>query len=156
MIPKQGHPIVDGKRIDKYWYNALQELAGSTLTESRVVELVQQNAPVAQANSVTITPTVGIDVAGNATDGYYIGLRRLIDSGAGDAIWKFTRDDFGRVSGTESATTDDLTEGSSNLYFTDARAIAAVGGTAASEILVTGEVGPVALTTNDETDWLYT
>lgn len=24
------------------------------------------------------------------------------------------------------------------------------------EILVTGEAGPVALTTNDETDWLYT
>ena len=127
MIPKQGHPIVDGKPIDKYWYNALQKLAASTLTESRVVELVQQNAPVAQANSVTITPTVGIDVAGNATDGYYIGLRRLIDSGAGDAIWKFTRDDFGRVSGTESATTDDLSEGATNLYHTTERAQDAVG-----------------------------
>ena len=127
MIPKQGHPIVDGKLIDKYWYNALQELAASTLTESRVVELVQQNAPVAQANSVTITPTVGIDVAGNATDGYYIGLRRLIDSGTGDAIWKFTRDDFGRVSGTESATTDDLAEGATNLYHTAERAQDAVG-----------------------------
>ena len=206
MIPKQGHPIVDGKLIDKYWYNALQELAASTLTESRVVELVQQNAPVAQANSVTITPTVGIDVAGNATDGYYIGLRRLIDSGTGDAIWKFTRDDFGRVSGTESATTDDLSEGATNLYHTAERAQDAVGaaiaagtgdgvtlsyddagnkidatntdkgstavashvaaldphpqyalrGSTGGEILVTGEIGPVALTTNDETDWLYT
>lgn len=127
MIPKQGHPIVDGKPIDKYWYNALQKLAASNLTESRVVELIQENAPVAQADSVTITPTAGIDVAGNATDGYYIGLRRLIDSGTGDAIWKFTRDDFGRISGTESATTDDLPEGATNLYHTDERAQDAVG-----------------------------
>lgn len=143
MIPKQGHPIVDGKLIDKYWYNALQELAASTLTEARVVELVQQNAPVAQAESVTITPTVGIDVAGNATDGYYIGLRRLIDSGTGDAIYKFTRDDFGRVSGTESATTDDLPEGSSNLYYTDARVdarIALSGGVTLP--MVNGETPP--------------
>lgn len=127
MIPKQGHPIVDGKPIDKYWYNALQKLAASTITESRVVELIQENAPAVQDESVTITPTVGIDVAGNATDGYYIGLRRLIDSGTGDAIWKFTRDDFGRVSGTESATTDDLAEGATNLYHTAERAQDAVG-----------------------------
>lgn len=78
------------------------------------------------------------------------------------------------------ATTDELEEGVTNLYYTDERVytkmkdvlvagentalvvddgaetitISVTGG--GGEILVTGEVGPVALTTNDETDWLYT
>ena len=46
----------------------------------------------------------------------------------------------------DGITTDDLPEGVTNLYYTAGR----------GEILVTGEVGPVALTTDDETDWLYT
>lgn len=45
----------------------------------------------------------------------------------------------------DGITTDDLPEGETNLYCTGGR----------GEILVTGAVGPVALTTNDETDWLY-
>lgn len=208
QIPKPSHPIVDGKPIDRYWYDALQRLADTTVTETRVVEIVQAQTPPPAASATTITPTAGIDVAGNAADGYYIGLRALFDTGVGAALWKFTRDDFGRVSGTESATTDDLSEGATNLYHTTERAQDAVGAAIAAgtgdgvtltyddsgnkinaantdkgsvavashvaagdphpqyalrgstgsggEILVTGEIGPVALTTNDETDWLYT
>lgn len=50
----------------------------------------------------------------------------LADTGAGAALVKITRDGYGRVAGTESADTDDLTEGATNLYFTDARAVAAL------------------------------
>lgn len=127
QIPKPSHPIVDGKLIDRYWYDALQRLADRSVTETRVVEIVQAQTPPPAASATTITPTAGIDVAGNAADGYYIGLRALPDTGVGAALWKFTRDDYGRVSGTESATTDDLPEGATNLYHTDERAQDAVG-----------------------------
>lgn len=113
---------------------------------------------VSGTTDATITGTSGqIEVAnGDAAAGPpTLSLADVADAGGG-TLQRFERDGKGRVSGTSAATTDDLSEGSSNLYFTDARAIAAVGGMAGGEILVTGEVGPVALTTNDETDWLYT
>lgn len=49
------------------------------------------------------------------------GLADLPDSGIGTALVKITRDQFGRVAGTESANTDDLPEGAANLYFTPDR-----------------------------------
>mgnify|MGYP006951086922 CR=1 FL=1 len=52
-------------------------------------------------------------------------LADLADSGTGAALVKITRDAKGRVSGTHSATTTDLAEGS-NLYYTDARADARI------------------------------
>lgn len=52
------------------------------------------------------------------------GLAELADTGEGAALVKITRDSYGRVEGTEAATTDDLPEGE-NLYYTDARAAAA-------------------------------
>jgi len=55
-----------------------------------------------------------------------IALAGLADAGGGE-IRKFDRDAFGRVSGTSAATTDDLAEGVSNLYFTTERAQDATG-----------------------------
>lgn len=54
-----------------------------------------------------------------------IALAELADAGGG-ALLKFSRDAYGRVAGTSAATTDDLTEGATNLYFTDARAVNAL------------------------------
>lgn len=70
-----------------------------------------------------IVVTTGNAVATNPQ----IDLATLVDTGIGAAIWKFTRDQWGRVEGTEAATTDDLAEGATNLYFTDERAQDAVG-----------------------------
>ncbi|XTQ92548.1 hypothetical protein ACQR5W_11545 [Xanthomonas sacchari] len=47
------------------------------------------------------------------------GLADLANSGGG-ALVKFARDSKGRVSGTSSATTDDLTQGATNKYFPEA------------------------------------
>ena len=47
-------------------------------------------------------------------------LAELADTGIGAALVKTTRDAYGRVEGTESATTDDLSEGATNLYFPEA------------------------------------
>lgn len=48
------------------------------------------------------------------------GLADLPNSGMGAALVKITRDAKGRVSGTQSATTDDLPAGSTNKYFPEA------------------------------------
>lgn len=121
LIPKPSHPIADGKPIDRIWYDALQRLASKTVSESRVVDIVQSQIPPPPDNTTTIQQADGIDVTGNRSDGYFVSLRQLIDTGVGDALWKFTRDAYGRVEGTQSATTDDLTEGLLNLYVTPDR-----------------------------------
>jgi hypothetical protein len=70
-------------------------------------------------STANITLTVG-------TDGVTkIDLADLADSGTGAALVKITRDSKGRVSGTHSATTSDLAEGT-NLYYTNARADARI------------------------------
>ena len=65
-----------------------------------------------------------IDVAdGDGVDGNpTVGLADLSDSGVGvSPMLLFTRDPKGRISGTQAATTGDLPEGVSNLYYTDSR-----------------------------------
>lgn len=61
-----------------------------------------------------LTKSVGLD--GVTT----FGLADLPDSGVGVGLVKITRDAKGRVSGTQSATTDDLPAGSTNKYFPEA------------------------------------
>jgi len=70
-----------------------------------------------------IQPTVGRTSVSNG-DGVagdpVIDLAVVVNSGVGAAIMKRTIDAWGRVSGSEAATTDDLTEGATNLYFPEA------------------------------------
>lgn len=62
-------------------------------------------------------------VDGDGVDGNpAVGLADLSDSGVGvSPMLLFTRDAKGRISGTQAATTGDLPEGVSNLYYTDSR-----------------------------------
>ena len=76
----------------------------------------------------TITGTAGqVDVAnGDAATGLpTISLADVADAGGG-TFKLLTRDAKGRLSGTSDGDTDDVPEGAANLYFTDARARAAV------------------------------
>jgi hypothetical protein len=91
-----------------------------------------------------LSPDNTIAITGTPQSGsVLLALRQLADSGAGAALVKITRDAWGRVSGTQSATTSDLAEGS-NLYFTDERAQDAVGAMAVG-------TGDVPLTYTDAT-----
>lgn len=54
-----------------------------------------------------------------------IALATIPDGGAG-TLQKTARDAYGRMTDTSAATTDDLAEGVTNLYFTDARAVTAL------------------------------
>ena len=124
MIPKPGHPIVDGKPIDRYWYEALRRMADSSLSTGDVQGIVNEAISGITATQTRVYGSASVLVTGDASAGYGVSLRPLNDSGTGAAIYKFTRDSFGRVSGTESATSDDLPEGATNLYFTAARVAA--------------------------------
>jgi hypothetical protein len=85
--------------------------------------------PVADAFTAGEGIALAVD-AGGVTE---IGLADLPDTGAG-ALLAITRDGKGRVSGSRVATTDDLSEGATNLYYTDTRADARVNaGIAAHE-----------------------
>lgn len=66
------------------------------------------------AVTTDLTKSVGSD--GITT----FGLANLANSGTGTALVKITRDAKGRVSGTSTATTDDLTQGATNKYFPEA------------------------------------
>jgi hypothetical protein len=54
-----------------------------------------------------------------------IALATIPDGGAG-TLQKTARDAYGRMTDTSAATTDDLNEGDTNLYFTNARVAAAL------------------------------
>lgn len=75
----------------------------------------------------------------------------------GGTLQKTAFDAKGRRTHEDAATTDDLPEGVSNLYFTDARAIAAVGAVSGGEILVQdgSSAPPVMLTNEAEDDFIY-
>lgn len=74
------------------------------------------------ANQIDVTS--GSAIAGNPV----IALADLADTGVGDSTVKLlTRDAKGRIEGTEDASTDNLPEGASNLYYTDERAQDSVG-----------------------------
>ncbi|MGN2244947.1 hypothetical protein ACFWZU_15740 [Frateuria sp. GZRR33] len=88
-------------------------------------------------STTNITLSVGAD--GVTT----FDLADLANSGTGAALVKLTRDSKGRISGTSSASTSDLAEGS-NLYFTNARAAAA-----SPVQSVNGKTGTVSLTASD-------
>ncbi|YCT77693.1 hypothetical protein QV000_07475 [Stenotrophomonas maltophilia] len=98
--------------------NVADSGAGSLLAITR-----DGKGRVTGTKAATITGTAQqIDVAnGNATAGLpTISLADLPNSGAGSALVKITRDVKGRISGTQSATTDDLPAGSTNQYFPEA------------------------------------
>lgn len=94
--------------------------AGSLLAITR-----DSKGRITGTRAATITGTAArVTVTnGDASAGLpIIDLAPLADAGGG-ALLRFVRDAWGRITGTSSATTDDLTEGSSNLYFTAARVL---------------------------------
>ncbi len=83
------------------------------------------NRRAQDAVGAILTDTDTIDLAYVGGTSITATLKDLSDSGAGAALVKLTRDTKGRISGTSSATTTDLTEGT-NLYYTDVRADARI------------------------------
>jgi hypothetical protein len=84
-----------------------------------------------------------------------VDLAAVTDVGGG-TLQKTAFDAYGRKTGTSAATTSNLSEGT-NLYFTDARARAAVGSSGSGEALVADGISapPVMLTNEAQDDFLF-
>ena len=104
------------------------------------------NIPDQESLDVVIVGRNGVTVTGKAgVSTVNVELTPIDDSGVGAALLKFTRDAYGRLEGTQAATTDDLTEGSTNKYYTAERARDDIG-----TALVAGT--NVTITVNDPGD----
>ncbi len=100
------------------WYIDEIEPGGFTVLDQDYNWVTRQIAGT--AGRITVTNGDGIN------DNPAIDLAPLANSNTGSIVG-ITRDSYGRVSGTRNVTTNDLTEGTLNLYFTDERAQDAVG-----------------------------
>jgi hypothetical protein len=98
---------------------ALEALASTGLAARTALNTWAQRS-IATASTARITVTNGDGVAGNPT----LDLATVADAGGG-TLQKTAFDTYGRKTGTSSATTTDLAEGS-NLYFTAARVLSTV------------------------------
>lgn len=128
-------------RMYKQWYRVPDALLA--LSNMEVGGLLVYDLANTVYTTAEITGAVGqIEVLnGDGSQGNpEIGLAEVTDAGGGQ-LRKFDKDTFGRVTGTSDATTDDLAEGSVNLYFTAQRAIDAVGSLSGGVIpVVTGSI----------------
>lgn len=113
---------------EQLWYIEELEPGGIPVLDLDYNWVVRQ---IESANVSNIVVLNGDGIAANPT----INLAEVEDDGTGEVL-AFTRDGYGRVIGTRAVTTDDLEEGTTNLYFTDQRATAAVG----AVILDTGNI----------------
>ena len=99
---------------------ALEGLGSTGIAVRTAADTWAQRQIDVAVGELTISNPAG--VAGNPT----LGLADVTDSGVGATPMRlFTRDSKGRISGTQAASTTDLTEGS-NLYFTAARVLSTV------------------------------
>lgn len=137
-----GTPDDPGGNPEPVYWRFLQEVPPNVvaLAETVTTGLYAITGP---GTSVTreIQPTIGRTTVANG-DGVagnpVVDLAVVPDSGVGAAILRITRDMWGRISGTQAATTTDLAEGT-NLYFTAARVLATAlsGLSAASATVIT-------------------
>jgi hypothetical protein len=164
-LPLQSHPFNAGGPVDPVWLAWLRTLEQGTASDNAALasqisaiatalgspDGTVANIPPLGASQTQVFQGAGIQVDGNAHDGYQISLRSVADSGSGSFLL-ITKDSFGRVTGTIAgtaadvpydnttssltaddvqaaidetvalipATTDDLPEGSTNLYFPEA------------------------------------
>lgn len=140
-LPSVNQRLVSGELPDKVWYTWFRaieqkaesgQLSGSEATAAIAAIATALGSPDGtvgnippQADPLALQAGDGIQITG--LDIKIVGLSPIEDTGVGDALVKITRDAYGRVEGTAAATTDNLPEGTTNLYFTDERAQDAVG-----------------------------
>lgn len=128
--PRFDQPVVDNQgRITRPWMDYFLRMASAQgqVDLSALTNALEQRLSAIesrQSGGFGITGNQPITVAGVPQPGHVvtIGLADLPDTGKGAALSKITRDSKGRVSGTQAATTDDLAEGGTRLYYTDSRA----------------------------------
>jgi hypothetical protein len=162
-LPKSTQAAVDGSdNFTAPWRNFFAELerrvaqtTGNTSDVTAAISTIAtalgspdgsvENIPdQATLDFAILSPDNTIAITGTPQSGsVLLGLRTLADSGVGAALVKITRDGYGRIAGTQSATTSDLAEGA-NLYYTDERAQDAV-----AAMIAAGTQTGITFTYND-------
>lgn len=142
-LPRAQTPLADrGGYPTREWYAFWAGLQAGTSdpgVQAQIAAILARIEAIEDETYPTLAQGPGIQVIGILANGYaQVRLALLEDSGVGDALVKITRDVYGRIAGTEAATTSDLAEGS-NLYYTDARADARVDAGIATHV---GESDP--------------
>lgn len=129
ILPHARAPMVGPGGIPTpEYYRYLQRLAPqeSVTKIERIVEQLPKGGDYLSSNT-TIAEGEGISVSGYLAGGYVqISLGDVVQE-PGGILNKTAIDGKGRVIQSEAATTDDLPEGSTNLWFTAPRAKDAVG-----------------------------
>lgn len=130
-----------------YWRQLLEVppnvVALATINTVGIYAITATGASATREIQATIGRTTVANGDGVAGDPV-VDLAVVPNSGVGAALVKVTIDTFGRTTGTEAATTDDLAEGAANFYFTNLRAQDAVGAilTDDGNVLLTYAGGP--------------
>lgn len=122
-LPKVTEPIAGQWPVSVAWRGWLETL-------DRRVASISTTTPETPAQYVPeLRAGDGLTLWNNLAPGNVaiMQLALLADSGVGAGLVKITRDQYGRVEGTQAATTDDLTEGATNLYHTPERVRDVVG-----------------------------
>lgn len=141
-LPSVKEPIAGQWPVSVAWRGWLETL------DRRLAILANTETPaVTFPDPPQLVQGEGVNVYGAIGWGQVatLSLSLLPDSGVGAALVKITRDQYGRVEGTEAATTDDLTEGATNLYHTPERVRDVMGAA-----LVAGS--NITITVNDGAD----
>lgn len=107
------------------FFQAVAKAAGLTGDLQTQVTQITQVIEGMQGNQGRLMAGEGIEVQGTIAQGLAIVSLEALDDEGGGILLKITRDGYGRVAGTSSATTTDLAEGS-NLYFTNTRVASAL------------------------------
>lgn len=133
ILPGARARLVDeAGRCTAEYYRFLQRLGPSadvSALSKRVDDLASQldGGGAFLPSSTRLLAGVGIAVGGTLAQGVVtVSLQDIVQQ-TGGILQKFAVDGQGRVFQTETATTDDLPEGSTNRYFTAARAQDAAG-----------------------------
>ncbi|MUV13598.1 hypothetical protein [Noviluteimonas gilva] len=132
QIPKESEALIDPRTgcMSRAWRQFFNGLSTSSQVVERITQIVEGQQPGSGALSDIAKLTTagylvnagGTIVARSMQEGTGItitnpaatanatvfALALFDDTGAGDGLWKFTRDEFGRVEGTQEATAEDL------------------------------------------------
>lgn len=104
-LPRTSEPIAGGLSLSIAWRGWFESL------DRRIAALASVAAPEASEPG-RLRQGTGITLYGNIGPGQTatVSLATLADTGVGAGLVKITRDEFGRVEGTQAATLDDLSD----------------------------------------------
>lgn len=137
----------------------LAVLFASVALKTSQSRTIDTTAPLAGGGDLSANRTLSIAAASTGAAGSMSSADKTKLDGVASGATAYTDAAARSAVVIDSLSSSDATHAPSRKAVFDALAGVGGGGSIVSgysEILVTGAVGPIALTTNDETDWLYT